>query len=102
MSVKFLKTIREIERDCEQKIKAAETTKNEAVMEAEKKSVLKLRDVEIHAKEEANKILSGVKGRVEKEYVKMLNIFEENQNELKNKAKKLEKEAIDIVLSKVL
>lgn len=102
MSVKFLKSIREIERDCEQRVKNTESKSNNEIMEAEKKAVLKLRDTEIQAKEEANKILSGVKERVEKEYVKMLNIFEEDQNELKTKAKKLEKEAIDLILSKVL
>ena len=102
MSVDFLKTIRDTERECEEKIKKAETDKNEAIMEAEKKAVLKLRDKEIKAKEEANKILSGVKGRVDKEYAIMLNKFEEEQNELKEKAKKIEKKASDFVISAIM
>ncbi|MHA1952377.1 MAG: hypothetical protein ACXAAM_01235 [Candidatus Heimdallarchaeaceae archaeon] len=102
MSVDFLKTIRDTERECEEKIKKAETDKNEAIMEAEKKAVLKLRDQEIKAKEEANKILSGVKGRVDKEYATMLNKFEEEQNELKEKAKQIEKKATDFVVSIIM
>ncbi|MCG3224603.1 MAG: hypothetical protein H7647_09070 [Candidatus Heimdallarchaeota archaeon] len=102
MSVDFLKTIRETERECEQDIKNAETTKQNALMEAEKKTVLKIRDIEIQAKEEATKILSGVKDRVEKEYVKMLNLFEEEQNELKAKAKIQEKKAADFVLEEIM
>jgi vacuolar-type H+-ATPase subunit H len=102
MSVDFLKTIRETERECEQDIKNAETTKQNALMEAEKKTVLKIRDIEIQAKEEATKILSGVKDRVEKEYVKMLNLFEEEQNELKAKAKIQEKKAVDFVLEEIM
>jgi len=102
MSVDFLKTIRETERECEQDIKNAETTKQNALMEAEKKTVLKIRDTEIQAKEEATKILSGVKDRIEKEYVKMLNLYEEEQNELKAKAKKQEKKAIDFILTEVM
>lgn len=102
MSVDFLKTIRETEKECEQKIKNAQEEKHNAIMEAEKKSVLKLRDVEIQAKEEATKILSGVKDRVENEYAKMLNSYEQEQNELKTKAKKQEKKAIDFVLTEIL
>jgi vacuolar-type H+-ATPase subunit H len=102
MSVDFLKTIRETERECEQDIKNAETTKQNALMEAEKKTVLKIRDTEIQAKEEATKILSGVRDRVEKEYVKMLNLFEEEQNELKAKAKIQEKKAVDFVLEEIM
>ena len=102
MSVDFLKTIRETERECEQDIKNAETAKQNALMEAEKKAVLKIRDTEIQAKEKATKILSDVKDRVEKEYVKMLNSYEEEQNELKAKAKKQEKKAIDFILAEIL
>ena len=102
MSVEFLKTIRETERECEQDIKNAETTKQNALMEAEKKTVLKIRDTEIQAREEANKILSDVKDRSEKEYVKMLNLYEEEQNELKAKAKKQEKKAIDFILEEIM
>jgi len=102
MSVDFLKTIRETERECEQDIKNAETTKQNALMEAEKKTVLKIRDTEIQAKEEATKILSDVKDRIDKEYVKMLNLFEEEQNELKAKAKKQEKKAIDFIIEEVM
>ncbi|MHA2357329.1 MAG: hypothetical protein ACXABK_00985 [Candidatus Heimdallarchaeaceae archaeon] len=102
MSVEFLKTVREIERECEQKIKKAEAAKQTALMEAEKKGVLEARDSEIQAKEEANIILSGVKERVDKEYVAMLNVFEEEQNNLKEKAKKIEKKAIDFILSVIV
>ena len=102
MSVEFLKKIRKTERDCEEKIKQAEASKQNAVLEAEKTSVLKIRDAEIQAKEEADKVLSGVSDRVEKEFAVMNKEFEENQNKLKEKAKKIEKEAIDIVLSEVL
>ena len=102
MSVEFLKKIRKTERDCEEKIKQAEISKQNAVLEAEKNSVLKIRDAEIHAKEEANKVLSSVDSRVEKEFALMNKKFEENQNELKEKAKKIEKQAIDKVLSEVL
>ena len=101
MSIEFLKTIRETERECEQKIKNAEDDKQTALMEAEKQAVLSIRESEIQANEEANKILSGVKSRVEKEYVKMLNIFEEDQNELKERAKKVDKQAIDLILSNI-
>ncbi|MCK5141570.1 MAG: hypothetical protein KAQ70_05200 [Candidatus Heimdallarchaeota archaeon] len=102
MSVDFLKTIRKTERECEQDIKNAETTKQNALMEAEKKTVLKIRDTEIQAKEEATKILSSVKERIDKEYVKMLNLYEEEQNELKAKAKKQEKKAIDFILEEIM
>ena len=102
MSVDFLKTIRETERECEKKIKKAETDKEETIMEVEKKSVLQIRDKEIKAKEAADKILSGVKGRVDKEYANMLSKFEKEQNELKEKAKKIEKEAVDLVISKIM
>ncbi len=102
MSVDFLKTIRETERECEQDIKNAETTKQNALMEAEKNTVLKIRDTEIQAKEEATKILSGVKDRIDKEYVKILNLYEEEQNELKAKAKKQEKNAIDFILEEIM
>ena len=102
MSVDFLKTIRETERECEQKIKNAESAKNEAIMEAEKNAVLKIRDREIKAKEEADKILSGVKERVDKEYVALLNKFEEEQNKLKEKAKKIEKKAVDFLVSTIM
>jgi len=101
MSVEFLKTIRETERECEQKIKNAETEKQTALMEAEKQAVLSVRESEIQAKEEASKILSGVKSQVEKEYVKMLNKFEEEQNELKERAKKVDKQAVDLILSNI-
>ncbi len=102
MSVDFLKTIRETERECEEKIKKAETEKDEAIMEAEKNAVLKIRDVEIKAKEEATKILSGVKERVDKEYATMLNEFENEQNKLKTKSKNIEKEAVDYIISEVM
>ena len=102
MSVDFLKTIRETERECEQDIKNTETAKQNAIMDAEKKAVLKVRDTEIQAKEEATKILSGIKDRVEKEYVKLLNSYEEEQNELKSQAKKQEKKAIDFILTEVM
>ncbi len=102
MSVDFLKTIRETERECEQDIKNAETAKQNALMEAEKKTVLKIRDTEIQAKEEATKILSGAKDKTDREYVKMLNLFEEEQNELKAKAKKQEKKAIDFILEEIM
>lgn len=102
MSVDFLKTIRKTERECEQDIKNAETAKQNALMEAEKKTVLKVRDAEIQAKEEATKILSGVKDRIEEEYIKMLNLFEEEQNEFKTKAKKQEKKAIDFILAEIM
>ena len=96
MSVDFLKTIRDKERECEQKIKKTESEKDEAIMEAEKQAVLQIRDKEIKAKEKANKVLSGVKTRVDKEYVSMLNKFEEEQNKLKEKAKQIEKKAYEI------
>ncbi|MCG3226456.1 MAG: hypothetical protein H7645_06010 [Candidatus Heimdallarchaeota archaeon] len=102
MSVDFLKTIRDTERECEEKIKKAEIDKNEAIMEAEKKAVLKLRDKEIKVKEEANKILSGVKERIDKEYAIMLNKFEKEQNELKEKAKQIEKKATDFIVSTIM
>ncbi len=101
MSVEFLKVIRETEKKCEQKLKKAETSKQNAIMEAEKSAVLRVRDTEIQAKEEADKILSSVGDRVEKEYVKVLNIFEEEQNKLKEKAKKIEKKAVDYILSNI-
>ncbi len=102
MSVEFLKKIRKTERDCEEKIKQTEITKQNAVLEAEKTSILKIRDAEIQAKEEADKVLSGVEGRVEKEFATMNKGFEESQSKLKEKAKKIEKEAIDKVLTEVL
>ncbi len=102
MSVEFLKKIRKTERDCEEKIKQTEASKQNTILEAEKTSVLKVRDAEIQAKEEANKVLSSVDGRVEKEFAAMNKEFEENQNKLKGKAKKIEKEAIETVLSEVL
>ncbi|MBY8999932.1 MAG: hypothetical protein KGD64_03370 [Candidatus Heimdallarchaeota archaeon] len=102
MSVDFLKTIRETERDCEQDIKNAEMAKQNAVMEAEKRTVLKVRDAEIQAREEASKILADVKDRTEKEFVKMLNSFEEEQNEFKAKAKKQEKKAIDFIITEIM
>jgi vacuolar-type H+-ATPase subunit H len=101
MSVEFLKVIRETEKKCEQKLKKAETSKQNAIMDAEKSAVLRVRDAEIQAKEEANKILSNVGDQVEKEYVKVLNIFEEEQNKLKEKAKKIEKKAVDYILSNI-
>ena len=101
MSVEFLKVIRETEKKCEQKLKNAETSKQDAIMEAEKSAVLRIRDAEIQAKEEADKILSSVGDKVEKEYVKILNIFEEEQNKLKEKAKKIEKKAVDYILSNI-
>ena len=102
MSVEFLKKIRKTERDCEEKINQAEASKQNAILEAEKSSVLKIRDAEIQAKEEADKVLSGVNGRVEKEFAAMNKEFEEQQNKLKEKAKSIEKKAIDTVLSEVL
>ena len=102
MSVEFLKKIRKTERDCEEKIKQTEVSKQNTILEAEKTSVLKVRDAEIQAKEEANKVLSSVDGRVEKEFTAMNKEFEENQNKLKEKAKKIEKEAIETVISEVL
>jgi vacuolar-type H+-ATPase subunit H len=102
MSVEFLKKIRKTERDCEEKIKHAEASKQNAVLEAEKDSVLKIRDAEIQAKEEADKVLSGVDGRVEKEFTSMNKEFEEKQNALKEQAKKIEKQAIDKILSEIL
>ena len=101
MSVEFLKDIRETEKKCEEKLKKAETTKQNAIMEAEKSAVLRIKDAEIQAKEEADKILSNVEDRVEKEYIKVLNIFEEEQNKLKEKAKKIEKKAVDYILSNI-
>jgi len=101
MSVEFLKNIRETEKKCEQKLKKAETSKQNAIMEAEKSVVLRIRDAEIQAKEKANQILSSVEERVEKEYVKILNIFEEEQNKLKEKAKKIEKKAVDYIISNI-
>ncbi|MEE9409306.1 MAG: hypothetical protein V3V41_00070 [Candidatus Heimdallarchaeota archaeon] len=101
MSIEFLKSIRETERDCEQKIKNTESEKEIALMEAEKHAVLRIRDSEIQAKEETSKILSGVKNRVEKEYVKMLNVFEEEQNQLKAKSKNIDKKAIDLIQSTI-
>lgn len=102
MSVEFLKIIRETEKKCEQKLKKAEASKQNTIMEAEKKAVLRIRDAEIQAKEEADKVLSGVEGRVEKEFATMNKGFEESQSKLKEKAKKIEKEAIDKVLTEVL
>ena len=102
MSVDFLKTIRETERDCEQDIKNAEMAKQDALMEAEKRAVLKVRDAEIQAREEASKILSSVKDRTEKEYIKLLNSYEEEQNEFKAKAKKQEKKAIDFIITETM
>jgi vacuolar-type H+-ATPase subunit H len=101
MGVEFLKIIRETEKKCEQKLKKAETSKQNALMEAEKSAVLRIRDAEIQAKEEADKILSSVGDKVEKEYIKVLNIFEEEQNKLKEKAKKIEKKAVDYILSNI-
>ena len=101
MSVEFLKVIRETEKKCEEKLKKAEASKQTAIMEAEKAAVLKVRDAEIQAKEEANKMLSNVGNRVEKEYIKTLNVFEEEQNKLKEKAKKIEKKAVDFILSNI-
>ncbi|MCE7738634.1 MAG: hypothetical protein KAU62_03630 [Candidatus Heimdallarchaeota archaeon] len=102
MSVEFLKIIRKTERDCEEKIKQTEVSKQNAILEAEKTSVLKVRDAEIQAKEEAEKILSGAEDRVEKEFVSMNKKFEENQNKFNEKAKQVEKKAIEVVLSEVL
>ncbi len=101
MSVEFLKIIRETEKKCEQKLKKAEASKQNTIMEAEKKAVLRIRDAEIQAKEEADKILSNVGNKVEKEYTKILNVFEEEQNKLKEKAKKIEKKAVDYILTNI-
>lgn len=102
MSVESLKNIRKIERDCEERIKKAEATKDSAIMDAEKNSVLQLKDLEIQAKEEADKILSGVNDRVNKEFLSMDKEFEEEKNKLDEKAKKLEKKAIEIIFSGIL
>ncbi|MHA1198264.1 MAG: hypothetical protein ACTSQF_02835 [Candidatus Heimdallarchaeaceae archaeon] len=102
MSIEFLKTIRKVERDCEEKIKKTESAKDSAIMGAEKDSVLKVRDAEIQAKEEANKLLSGVQGRVEKEFASMDKEFEEEKIKLNEKAKKQEKKAIEFILSEIL
>ena len=102
MSVEFLKTIRKIERDCEEKIKKAEIARDNAIMDAEKNSVLQIRDAEIQAKEEADKLLSGVKGRVEKEFASMDKEFEDEKKKLDDKAKETEKKAIEVVLSTIL
>jgi len=102
MSVEFLKIIRKVERDCEDKIKKAEVKKDNAIMEAEKDSVLQVRDAEIQAKEEASKLLSGVKGRVEKEFTLMDKEFEEEKSKLDEKAKKTEKKAVELILSEIL
>ena len=102
MSVEFLKTIRKIERECEEKIKKAEVTKDNAIMDAEKNSVLKIRDAEIQAKEEADKLLKGVSGRVEKEFASMDKGFEAEKIKLDEKAKVVEKKAIDLILSEIL
>ncbi len=102
MSVEFLKTIRKVERDCEDKIKKAENTKDAAIMDAEKDSVLKIREAEIQVKEEADKLLFGVKGRVEKEFAAMDKEFEEEKSKLDEKAKKTEKKAVELILSEIL
>ena len=102
MSVEFLKTIRKIERDCEEKIKKAESARDNALMGAEKDSVLKIRDAEIQAREEADKLLNGVKGRVEKEFASMDKEFEEEKTKLNEKAKQIEKKAVELILSEIL
>ena len=102
MSVEFLKTIRKIERDCEEKIKKAESARDNALMGAEKDSVLKIRDAEIQAREEADKLLNGVQGRVEKEFASMDKEFEEEKTKLNEKAKQIEKKAVELILSEIL
>ena len=102
MSVEFLKIIRKTERDCEEKIKQTEASKQNAILEAEKTSVLKVRDAEIQAKEEDEKILSCSEDIFEKEIASMNKKFEVNKNKFNEKAKQVEKIAIDVVLSEVL
>jgi vacuolar-type H+-ATPase subunit H len=102
MSVEFLKTIRKIERDCEEKIKKAKASRDSAIMDAEKDSVLKIRDAEINAKEEADKLLSGVKGRIDKAFDSMDKEFENKKQKLDEIAKKVEKNAIELILSEIL
>ena len=102
MSVESLKAIRKVERDCEEKINKAKVAKDSAIMDAEKDSVLKVKDAEIQAKEEADKLLSGVKERVEKEFVSMDKKFEEEKTKLADIAKKKEKKALDLILLDIL
>ena len=102
MSVEFLKEIRKVERDCEEKIKKAETAKDSAVMDAEKNSVLQVRNAEILAKEEAESILSCIQDRIKDEFATMDKEFKEEKNKLDEKAKKTEKKAVEVIFSEVL
>lgn len=102
MSVEFLKTIRKTERDCEEKIKKAEAAKERAIMNAEKDSVLQIRDAGVNANEVASKILSEVKTRIDKEFASLDKEFETTKSKLEEKAKKSEKKAIDLILSEIL
>lgn len=102
MSVEFLKKIRNTEKECEKKLKSAESTKQTAIMEAEKVSILKVRDIDIQARLEAEKIIASIKDRVEQEYVKMLNESELENNNLKEKTRKIKKQALDYILSMIM
>lgn len=102
MSVDFLKKIRNTEKECEKKLKVAESTKQNAIMEAEKVSILKVRDTDIQARLEAEKIIASIKDRVEQEYVKMLNESELENNNLKEKTRKIKKQAFDYILSIIM
>jgi len=102
MSVEFLKKIRNTEKECEKKLKIAESTKQNAIMEAEKVAILKVRDTDIQARLEAEKIIASIKNRVEQEYVKMLNESELENNNLKEKTRKVKKQALDYILSIIM
>lgn len=102
MSVEFLKKIRNTEKECEKKLKVAESTKQNAIMEAEKVSILKVRDTDIQARLEAEKIIASIKDRVEQEYVKMLNESELENNNLKEKTRKIKKQALEYILSTIM
>ena len=102
MSIEFLKKIRNTEKECEKKLKVAESTKQNAIMEAEKVSILKVRDTDIQARLEAEKIIASIKDRVEQEYVKMLNESELENNNLKEKTRKIKKQALEYILSTIM
>ena len=102
MSIEFLKKIRNTEKECEKKLKVAESTKQNAIMEAEKVSILKVRDTDIQARLEAEKIIASIKDRVEQEYVKMLNESELENNNLKEKTRKIKKQALEYILSIIM
>ncbi len=102
MSIEFLKTIRETEKVCEKKLEQAEKAKQNAIEEAEKQQTLKLREAENSAKSDAENIIAEIKTKIEQQYIKALNDFEQEQSLIKEKAKKIEEKAIDIVLKTVL